>query len=242
MDLNLSSANSSRLVFFEQIGSTNQFLLDSAYDLQQWPDGSVVCAAEQTSGVGRNNRSWQSPAGESLSLSILIRKPSGASHWYGMLLAMALTRSLVEQGADAGLKWPNDVLVGERKISGLLGQAAADYLVVGLGLNLHSVAVEGSTSISEIGLDPDFDMQMAAILKEFSKLRAQYELSGLAAILDELRAISLTLGKRVRVTIEDGIIEGFATEIDEQGRLVLNDGEHVISAGDIFHLRGVESN
>ena len=241
MDLNFSSPHSSKLVFFEQIGSTNQYLLEKAVsDFDSWPDGSVVCAAEQTAGRGRYERDWKSPAGSSLAFSVLIRNPKGAGHWYPMLLAISLVRSLSSQGVEAGLKWPNDVLVAEKKLSGLLGQSSTDLLVLGMGVNLKPVGIADSVSVSELGLDHSFDLQLAGILREFAGLRELYESGGLAAILGELRRISHTLGRRVRVTTENGALEGVATGIDDQGRLVLDNGRDVISAGDILHLRGVE--
>ena len=241
MDLNLSSHHSNKLVFFEKIGSTNEFLLQNAeVDAIEWPDLSVVCAGQQTSGRGRNQREWKSPEGSSLSCSILVRNPKGAAHWYGILLAMALTRSLKDQGVQAGLKWPNDVLVAENKIAGVLGQASADFLVVGIGLNLRPIEIENSVSLEELNLDLDFDFQLSRLLAEFVSLRSQFEVSSVAAVLEELREISHTLGRKVRVTTEAGILEGRATDIDSQGRLVLDRGAQTVSAGDILHLRGAE--
>lgn len=242
MDLNLSSIHSTKCVFFEQLGSTNQYLLENAeLDENSWPDFSVVCAAEQTAGRGRSQRQWRSPSGTSLSASILIREAKGAAYWYGILLAMALSRSLRNQGVRAGLKWPNDVLVGGKKIAGVLGQANANYLVIGIGVNLGPVEIENSVSLSQLNLEPEFDFQLAALLKEFAELKNSFELVGVAAVLEELRDISHTLGLRVRVTTEDGILEGTATDIDDQGRLVLDMGKQTISGGDILHLRRVET-
>lgn len=241
MDLNLSSAYSPKLVFLEQVGSTNQYLIENAVLGQtEWPDFSIVCAGQQTAGRGRNQRQWESPAGASLSCSILIRNPKGAAHWYGILLAMALAQSLNLQGANAGLKWPNDVLVEDKKIAGVLGQANADYLVVGIGVNIQSVDIDNSVSLAELNLDTGFDFQLAGLLREFTGIRQDYELSGVTAVLEQLKNISHTLGRNVRVTTEVGILEGTATDIDSQGRLVLERGKHTISAGDILHLRGVE--
>lgn len=240
MDLNLSSAYSPKLVFLEQVGSTNQYLIENAQlGDSPWPDFSVVCAAQQTAGRGRNQRQWESPVGASLSCSILIRNPKGAAHWYGILLAMALAKSLNLQKVKAGLKWPNDVLVEERKIAGVLGQATADYLVVGIGLNIQSVDVENSISLAQLKLNTSFDFQLAGLLKEFIRIRQDFELSGVTAVLEQLKDISHTLGRNVRVSTEAGILEGIATDIDSQGRLVLDRGQ-TISAGDILHLRGVE--
>jgi BirA family biotin operon repressor/biotin-[acetyl-CoA-carboxylase] ligase len=241
MQLNLSSAHSSKLVFFDQLGSTNQYLLEQAgLNSDSWPDQSVVCAGHQTAGRGRNDRQWESPAGASLASSVLIRNPSGEAHWYGILVAMSLAKSLRSQGVDAGLKWPNDVLVNEQKIAGVLSQAANDYLVVGIGINLRKLDIEGSISIAELKLNEDFDAQLAGLLSNFSILRKSYEQGGVSEILEELRGISHTLGLRVRVRTEQGVIEGVATNINQQGKLEIDHGRETVFAGDILHLRGVE--
>ena len=241
MDLNLSSAYSPKLVFFEQVGSTNEFLIENAQlGETEWPDFSVVCAGQQTAGRGRNQRQWESPAGASLACSILIRNPKGAAHWYGILLAMALAESLRLQGVSAGLKWPNDVLVRDKKIAGVLGQSSSDYLLVGIGLNIQSVEIENSISLAELNLEPSYDFQLAELLKEFIRIRHLFELSGVTAVLQQLKDISHTLGRKVRVSTEAGTLEGTATDIDSQGRLVLDRGAQIISAGDILHLRGVD--
>lgn len=241
MDLNLSSAFANKLVFFQKLSSTNDFLLREAQENpSDWPDFSVACAGTQTAGKGRNQREWQSPEGASISCSVLVRAANAPAHWYGILIAMALTRSLREQGVDAGLKWPNDVLVNERKIAGVLGQAGTDMIVVGIGINLLPVEIENSVSIQQLGLTVDFDSQLAQVLREFVELRQQFEIESTSAIVGELRDISHTLGREVQVVTDSGKTRGFATDIDEQGRLVLDQGKLIVSAGDILHLRGVE--
>jgi BirA family biotin operon repressor/biotin-[acetyl-CoA-carboxylase] ligase len=241
MLLNLSSAHSSKLVFFDQLGSTNQYLLEQAgLDSDSWPDQSVVCAGHQTAGRGRNDRQWESPAGASLACSVLIRNPSAEAHWYGILVAMSLAKSLRVQGVDAGIKWPNDVLVNEKKIAGVLSQAANNYLVAGIGVNLREVDIEGSISIAELKLNEDFDTQLAALLSNFVALRESYERGGVSEILEELREISHTLGLMVRVRTEKGVVEGVATNINHQGKLEIDNGRETVFAGDILHLRRVE--
>ena len=241
MDLFLSSALTPKLIHFDQIGSTNDYLLRQAVaEPLDWPSGSVVCASEQTKGRGRNQRAWESPAGSSLSFSVLIRDPQIPPHWYGILMAMAATTSFRGQGAEAGLKWPNDVLVKDKKLAGILGQSTDNYLVVGLGLNLSRVDIAGSTCVEEIGLNSDYDYQLAGILAAFNQLLDRQKTVGLSQLLPELRDLSHTLGRRVRITLEGQDVEGLATGIDSEGRLVLDQGRVTVSVGDIVHLRGVE--
>ena len=239
MKLNLSSKVCNKLVFFQTVGSTNDYLADAATeDSESWPDFSVVCAEEQTAGRGRNQREWLSPAGSSLSVSILIRNPSEAAHWYGMVLAVALTESLISQGVQAGLKWPNDVLIDEKKIAGVLGSAHHGFVVIGIGVNLLQIDLEHTESIENLQLNTDYDFQLSKLLEKFSKIRNNFESAGKQQLLAKLREVSHTLGKKVRVQTDAGELLGVATEIDSDGMLVMNQGEHRISAGDILHLRG----
>ena len=240
MELNLSAGFATKLLYFDQLESTNEFLMKKASDdARQFPDMTVVSTSWQTAGRGRNERQWVSPMGSSLASSILIRKPASAAQWYGILLALAAVKSLRGQQLDAGLKWPNDVLVQERKLAGILGQSGGDYLVVGIGLNLSAVEIENSISLSELAVKTDYDLQLSSILENFSELRREFETNGVSAVLDDLRSLSHTLGKRIRVTTDQGQFEGVATDIDTQGRLVLDHGDKTVSAGDIVHLRGV---
>jgi len=242
MDLNLSSEFCNKLIFLPTVDSTNDFLItEASADAQSWPDLSVVCAAEQTAGRGRNQRVWESPAGSSLSVSILIRNSTEAGHWYGMLLAVAFVESLISQGVSAGLKWPNDVLVNERKIAGVLGSTHEGFVVVGIGVNLLQIGLEQTESIENLELNADYDLQLSKILRNFEQSRAEFESEGKQPLLTKLRDVSHTLGKRVRVQTDSGERLGIATEIDSDGMLVLNQGEHRISAGDILHLRGETS-
>ena len=239
MELNLSASFANKLLYFDQLDSTNDYLMEKALeDAGSFPDMTVVCTGWQTAGRGRNQRQWVSPKSSSLASSILIREPASAAHWYGILLALAAVKSLRGQGIDAGLKWPNDVLVQDRKLAGILGQSGGDYLVIGIGLNLSEVEIENSISLSELAVTTDYDLQLSSILENFSKLRQVFETSGVSAVLDDLKSLSHTLGKKVRVTTEQGQYEGIATDIDSQGRLVLDHGDKTISAGDIMHLRG----
>lgn len=239
MDLKLSSECCSKLVFMRSIDSTNDYLCrEASVDIELWPDFSVLCAAEQTAGRGRNQRLWQSPAGSSLSASILIRNPQGPAHFYGMLLAIAFTESLISQGVQAGLKWPNDILVNERKIAGVLGSVNKEFLVVGIGVNLLQIDLDDTDSVQNLGLDADYDLQLSKILFNFFRAQENFDSEGAQSVVAKLRNVSHTLGKKVRVQTDSGNFTGVATEIDSTGMLVLDNGKHRISGGDILHLRG----
>lgn len=121
-----------------QTGSTNADLLEAAR--AGAAEGLVLVAEEQTAGRGRLGRTWSAPAGAALTFSVLLR-PAGVPPtrlgWLPLLTGVAVAAAVrAETGVPASLKWPNDVLVGERKLAGILAEAHSDAVVVGVGLNV----------------------------------------------------------------------------------------------------------
>src|SRR5207248_4297447 len=99
--------------------------------------GLVVVAEEQTAGRGRLDRSWESPPRAGLTFSVLLRPVTAADSWVPLLAGLAVARALNEQaGVEAALKWPNDVIVNDRKVAGVLAEAAGGAVVIGVGLNV----------------------------------------------------------------------------------------------------------
>ena len=134
-----STARASRDVrWFTTIDSTNRYLLEAAREGA--PEGTVAVADEQTAGRGRLGRSWIAPPGASLLVSTLVR-PALAPEALSLvtmaagLACIAAVREL--GGIEAGLKWPNDVVVDDRKLAGILAEKDADAVVVGMGCNVH---------------------------------------------------------------------------------------------------------
>ena len=145
MRLDHSSQIAGRLDFVLETGSTNTDLVAAATaNPSDYPDFSVLVAAHQTTGKGRNGRQWQAPAGTSIAISVLLRPQIAVSPndfgWLPLLAGLAMTKAASEllPGSDVGLKWPNDVLVGDRKLSGVLTELLGDLsgVVVGAGINL----------------------------------------------------------------------------------------------------------
>jgi BirA family transcriptional regulator, biotin operon repressor / biotin---[acetyl-CoA-carboxylase] ligase len=148
------------------------------------------------------------------------------------------------------LKWPNDVLVGEEKLAGVLAEAEFDggpggavAVVVGLGLNVDWPGPPGvgGTSLLELGGEPvDRAALFSALLDALSARRALLDsAAGRRQVVDELRNRCATLGRRVRVELATEAVVGVATEIDDAGHLVVrtSDGPRTVSAGDVVHLR-----
>jgi BirA family biotin operon repressor/biotin-[acetyl-CoA-carboxylase] ligase len=152
-------------------------------------------------------------------------------------------------GVEAGLKWPNDVLVDDRKLAGVLAEVAPSetVIVVGVGLNVTLSPEEagdpGATSLLDLGVEaPDRDALVAGLLNELGRRVDVWRRVGGASggLSNDYRARSLTIGNPVRATLPGGReIVGTARSIDEQGRLCIEAGGHLVavSAGDVVNLR-----
>lgn len=198
-------------------------------------DGRVVVADHQTAGRGRAGREWLDVPGAMLMFSALLRgvAPDRAA-LMGLQAGVAVVRAV---GDDAMLKWPNDVRIAGGKVCGIIGELApgGDYVVVGIGVNVgHSqgdLSEElGATSLRIAhGHPPRRDDLCVAILRELDAL------GGNDDWLDDYRARCETIGQTVRAEMPDGVIEGEATEVRDDGALVV--GGKPVLAGDVVHLR-----
>ena len=269
MELSLSSAHASKLVWLDEVGSTNTYLVAAvnAEEAQNWPDFSVVATDNQVAGKGRLGRGWSAPAGASLAVSVLLRPETPAGRplppeslgWFGLLAGLAMTRAcnqVLPEGKKASIKWPNDVLIEGKKVCGILSelvmtpQGAA--LVVGTGVNIAlaeaDLPVPTATSLVLEGAQATIDVVLAAYLTEFSRITKVFVSAAgnvrSSGLLDQVTELCGTLGKSVRVELPSGESPvGTAIGINEMGSLVVemsNCAEPlVVSAGDVTHLRVV---
>lgn len=261
MEFPLSSQIAANFEFVPQTGSTNADLVAQATDL---PDFSVLVAGFQSAGRGRAGRDWLAPAGSSLFVSVLLKPknllPSRFS-WLPLLAGLAMTKTVTQFVPDraVSLKWPNDVLVSEQKISGVLSELIADQsgVVIGAGLNIlqskeelpiasaTSLAIEGASNLSR---DSNFlDEILESYLKNLKALYSAWVEAGGDAVLSGLRneviAACSTIGRGAVKAILPGDKELFAEAIgiDDTGRLILRPAGSkdvtAVAAGDIVHLR-----
>jgi BirA family transcriptional regulator, biotin operon repressor / biotin---[acetyl-CoA-carboxylase] ligase len=178
------------------------------------------------------------------------RVPSDAWGWLPLAAGLAVVDAVAAlSGIDAGLKWPNDVLVGDRKLAGILAEVAAPkpLIVVGIGVNVTLRAAEiddpVATSLSELGVEsPDRGRLAATLLDRLGARIASWRDAGGAdaALMADYCGRSLTIGSEVRAILPgDREIVGVARDIDEQGRLRIEAGGRTVavSAGDVIHLR-----
>ncbi|MCX6676851.1 MAG: biotin--[acetyl-CoA-carboxylase] ligase [Methanothrix sp.] len=232
-----------------KVSSTNAAALSLARDCQS---GTVILAETQTQGRGRLSRPWASPPG-GIWMSLILKPEMPLNHVYriNMAVAVALCKAISSLGLEAGIKWPNDLLIRELKICGILMEVGAqvdrlDYVVVGLGLNANNdpsgfPAEWRTTSLAaELGHDIDRCVLICRILED---IEAAYEKMESKEIYEEWRSRSLTLKRQVRITSPAGDQVGQAVDLAEDGALLLRVGDELkrVLAGDCIHLRPLEA-
>ncbi|WP_445169177.1 biotin--[acetyl-CoA-carboxylase] ligase [Mycolicibacterium sp. Dal123E01] len=241
-----------RVDIVETTGSTNADLL-ARHAAGEDIRGAVLLAEHQSAGRGRNGRSWSAPPRSQIALSLGVDAtgvPAEGWGWLPLLTGVALVDAVRNAtGIEAGVKWPNDILVDSGKLAGILAEVAAPdpVIVVGLGLNVTLTADEApdprATSLQMLGAAMlDRDTLLTAILRELTTRidRWQRAKGPDATLVEDYRQRSSTLGSRVRAVMPgNSEITGVAVDIDALGRLSIDTGTEVatVSAGDITHLR-----
>jgi BirA family biotin operon repressor/biotin-[acetyl-CoA-carboxylase] ligase len=190
--------------------------------------GHVIVADEQTEGRGRFGRTWLSPAGGLYATYVV-----GLHPLLSLAVGLAVARALVRHGVEAELKWPNDVLIGDRKLAGILIEAVGDVALAGIGLNLTEAPLDMAVSLQEVGCAARRGELIVSIGEEIEAFRVTGE------IVEDYRERLATLGRTVQVSMADGTaIEGTAVDIDGDGRLLVEtaSGLQPIASGECIHL------
>ncbi|TDC82994.1 biotin--[acetyl-CoA-carboxylase] ligase [Micromonospora sp. KC606] len=261
----------SRLDLRVETGSTNADAAAAARAGE--PEGLVVVAERQTAGRGRRGRVWQSPARAGIATSVLLRPgeavaergwppaPATGYGWLPLLAGVALVEAVGRLAElEAGLKWPNDLLVGDAKCGGILAEAVPGAapaqppaIVLGIGLNVTLRADElpenptglPATSLRLAGAAAtDRDPLLRALLRSLADWYDRWRVAGGDAVHSGLRdaylASCATLDRQVRALLPDGTeLSGRATGVDVDGQLLVDTpaGRRSLSAADILHLR-----
>lgn len=209
--------------------------------------GQVVVAEHQTAGRGRLDRSWVAPVGASLAFSAVVDPGLPDARWPLVPLAagLAVADAVRRAGARPTLKWPNDVLIGERKLAGILVERVGDpaRAVIGIGVNVDlsedELPVPVATSLALEGVSVDrtdlFGWILAALSTRLGALRMDA-----VAFVGAYRDACGTVGREVEVHLPDGsTLVGTGRSVDDRGRLVVwTVGREVaIGAGDVVHVR-----
>lgn len=235
---------------FSEVNSTNEVAKSLASSCQ---NGTVILAETQTRGRGRLSRSWESPPGGIwMSLILKPKMPLASVYQINMAVSVAISKAIFSLlGLKAGIKWPNDLLVGERKICGILMEISAevgrlDYAVVGVGINANVGLSDfpeewRSTSLShEMGREISRTDLIQRILLEIEEA---YEKMGTREIYEEWRNRSVTMARYVRINSNSGDLVGVVEDLAEDGALLLKTecGLQRVLAGDCIHLRALEA-
>lgn len=214
-------------------GSTNDDARALAVDGA--PEGTAVLAERQTQGRGRAGRSWESPAG-GLYLSVVLRPRAPPEEWGILPLALgaAAARTLRGMGFEAGVKWPNDLWLAEKKVGGILVESRLGehpFVIAGLGLNLHEAPAEGATSLAAHGAAPPLEELAESLRVAFVETARRLDRGESRALRDDVVGLCVSLGRRVEW--EEG--SGVAIAVDDDGALVVDDGgrRRRIVAGDV---------
>ena len=210
--------------WYAEVDSTNRVAAAMA------APGLVVVADHQTAGRGRFDRRWEARPGSSLLVSVVL--PRSARH-ATVVVSLAAAQACADvAGVAPDLKWPNDLIVGERKLGGILGETAAGHQVVGLGLNVNwgtARPPDGGVALDELtGRPVDRLALLAALLRALGEPPED--------VLGAYRRRCVTLGQVIRVELGGDVIEAQAVGISPEGHLLLEDGR-AIAAGDVAHVR-----
>ena len=240
------------VLYFDELDSTNRKARELA--AQGAKTGTLVIANEQTGGRGRRGRSWVSPRGESVLMSLILRPQTPPSRVarLSLLTALAVAQAICDvTGLDARIKWPNDIVVGGKKVCGMLLEMTADEqyvhdVVAGVGINVHQKEfpediAQTATSLEILcGRFIRRSDVVCAFLKRFEELTEMVE-SGEEEIMRLYRERSATLGQTVRVISLKGEFTGTAIGLTDAGTLIVRDeegAEREVLAADVS-VRGV---
>ena len=245
-----------RLDVVEETASTNADVVAAA--AAGAAEGLVLVAEHQVAGRGRLGRAWAAPRRAGLTFSVLLRPPPATRPqwgWLPLLAGLSVCGPLARlSGLDVGVKWPNDVLVGDRKVAGLLAEVTGDAVVLGIGLNVSQregeLPVPTATSLPATSLRlagsevVDREPVLRALLRDLADRYAAWcEADGDAersGLLRDYRAACVTIGRDVTVHLPGGQHRsGRAVDVDAAGRLVVDTGHGVdaLAAGDVVHVR-----
>lgn len=213
-------------------------------------EGTVVIARRQTAGRGRHGRNWTSPEG-GLYMSLLLRPPSSATL---RTLTLASSLAVVDgirdaTGLNAVIRWPNDILIGGKKVSGVVAESnyvgqKLSFVAVGIGVNCNSEITSEDPSnpatclAVQVGRKIDVAQLRRAILEAFAVVYEKWGKGG--DVIEAARGIIETVGRRVIITTKSGsVLNGVASTVEQTGDLVLtlNEGKLVVHAEDVERLR-----
>ncbi len=234
-----------RIDMLESVDSTQEIVKDKVLS-ENAPEGYVLQALEQTKGKGRHGNVWISPPGN-LYMSVLLRPDciaEDAGH-LAFVAALAVSNALddfIGQGHDKKLKWPNDILVDGKKMSGILLETGlvsgrVDYVVVGIGINVD-VVPEGRIGLKDVGKgEVALEALRDNVLQYLAAIYKKWMDKGFEPIRAAWLAQACGIGEKIIVRMPDAEIRGVFDGLDEEGCLILKDksgNERRVKSGEVF--------
>ncbi len=242
--------------YYREIDSTNNRA--RALATEGYPEGTIVVAEKQTAGRGRRGRNWYSPDNQGIYVSFILRPalPLKEISRISLLVAVAVAETLeTELNLPARIKWPNDILINNKKIAGILSEAVTDtdgieYIVIGIGLNINNQVQEFPDDFRTAATSARAEYERpCSRIKVLQGLLASFEqhyfnlLNGnFTQTLEKGRQLSLAIGQKLRLDTINGFVEGQAIDIDDNGFLLLRDQSgiiHTIMSGEITILPAI---
>ncbi|MBM7038307.1 bifunctional biotin--[acetyl-CoA-carboxylase] ligase/biotin operon repressor BirA [Vibrio ulleungensis] len=242
----------SDVTLFPHIDSTNQYMMGR---LDKWDSGDVCLAEYQTAGRGRRGRKWVSPYGSNLYMSMYWRFEEGVAATMGLslIVGIAIAETLNQHGVSSSLKWPNDVYIEGRKVSGVLVELAieaggAAQVVIGIGINLRmndqssqAEAIDQPWTSLEQHLNSPVKRNQfaAALINRLHDELNQYQLTGNQGIAERWQKYDHFIDQPVRLIMGKQTIEGVARGIDDTGAILV-ESDNVVTPyiGGEISLRG----
>lgn len=222
----------SELIVLDTVGSTNDYLKTIA---DKFPDGTVVTSREQTGGKGRLGRVWQSKKDDTISFSILLRPDLAPMEVSAItpLCGLAVAKTLNEYfNFGATIKWPNDIIVGNKKLCGILTEMSCEfdrvgYIIIGIGINIlntnfpDDIAYKATSCKIESNRDINKSELLAKILADIELILTEGDYRFNSKNLQEYKEHCVTLNRAVTFTRRNEQIKGIATDINSEGELIV---------------------
>ncbi len=240
-----------KIVYFKEIDSTNTRAKDLA--TKGAPEGTLVVSEKQTKGRGRKGRNWFSPSQGGIYTSLILRPriPPNEAPKMTLLTAVAVAETLHSlTQLNANIKWPNDILINEKKIAGILTEIstemdAIDYIIVGLGININTphfpddIQVKATSVLIETGKHFPRIKLIKEYLKRYEDYYETFKRTGFEPILKRWKELTNIMGRKIIVEMIDKKYIGEVQDIDSEGVLILKDNSgkhHRISSGDVTFM------
>lgn len=234
------------IVYNDEVLSTN----DEAKKNADMPDGTLFIADAQTAGKGRLGRSWVSPRSTGIWMSLLLKPdiPLSDISQLTLIAGLAVSRAI---GDNTMIKWPNDIVIGTKKVCGILTEMSAEtdkinYVVCGIGINVNTcdfpaeLKYKASSVLIETGQNTDRCYLIAKVMNEFEPLYEKFIREGFSPFRNDYKKSCITLGKDINVSYHGKELSGNAVDIDDNGGLVIDTGSKkiTVTSGEVS-VRGI---